>query len=211
MATTAGSPASLPADELPLPLAFSQAFHLWSEQQAGCAAAPPPPDHLLALLARCASASASLFSRNEDQDDLTTASMRYLLVPAMQGDVLAASHARSPQARGAAVRGAAAAYAAFLARAGQYGLLGGPGAPARGAAEGIAGGRALDPGAAREAKVARFKRSRALAATIAQLSARQRRASAAAGEEEAEEVGGGWSVARQQGGSKGQHGQALCV
>jgi hypothetical protein len=183
-------------EQLSLPVAFDRAFKLHSSSQragASCTA------ELLRLLEHCQLlvARAALFSRNEEQDDLTTASMRYLLVPALLGDVHnAASPTQSGGAaaqRRASVQAARAAYTQFLQRAAQYQLLGdacqaayeameqGAGASSSGSSSagggGSSSGRAppSDPGAARAAKLARFRRAREVAGLIGTLQERQQR------------------------------------
>jgi TAP42-like family len=169
---------------LPLGVAFERALSLlgWD-----CASAAEPTGGPLrdAAAARAALAAAQravdalgLFSSNEDVEDLATPSMRYLLLPFLAAELEnSRDTAREPAARMAQLRRAKEQYEAFLARAEQYSFAP-QGALERGGRDGCSDHgldiqRPLDPGAARAAKIARFKRSRELAGALAALRARR--------------------------------------
>lgn len=169
--------------QLPLSAAFSKAYTLHSKHSLSS----EHSQELLELLQHCEQLveQGALFSRNEDQDDLSTGLMRYLLVPFMKAEALnTAALPQQPQQQQQATMAqqrlqqasaARAAYTQFLQRASQYSLLG---STCQAAYEAQEAGQAAaaDPGTARGQKVERFRRSRALQGLIQQLEARQQRA-----------------------------------
>jgi hypothetical protein len=164
--------ASAAADlQLPLSAAFSKALALHGKPPSS----PAEWAQLLELLEHCELLveQGGLFSRNETQEDLSTASMRYLLVPYLRADTLNTMPQQGMAQRLQQVQAARAAYSSFLQRVSQYALLG---SSCQAAYEAQESGQAVDPGAARSHKVERFKRSKAVAGLIQQLESRQRRA-----------------------------------
>lgn len=169
-------------EQLSLSAAFSKAYKL----HATSPLSQSDYKELLILLEHCDGLveQGALFSRNEDQDDLSTGSMRYLLIPFLTADVLNTMPQQSMAQRLQQAQAAKAAYSQFLQRCSQYCLLGPTCQAAYDAQE---SGQALDPGTARSQKVERFKRSKAVQGLIQQLESRQKRAD--------EEVSGGASCA----------------
>lgn len=159
-----------PREQLPLSTAFSNAFQLHlkpSLSPAECLEALELLDHCEQLMEQ-----AALFSRNEDQDDLSTAVMRYLLVPFLKADVLNTMPQQSMAQRLQQATAAKAAYSHFLQRCSQYSLLG---SSCQAGYEAQEAGKAVDPNTARSQKVERFKRSKAVQGLIQQMEARQKR------------------------------------
>lgn len=130
----------------------------------------------------------ALFSTNEDKDDIPTSDMKYLLTPFYLGELSSGINAPgSPDVRRGAVTEAVAAYSTFIASCDRYGLLGECAAAVHGELEG-----GMDPQTARAAKIARFKREKALKLQLEEIHKRrmtQLRASALT-EEEGDEVAG---------------------
>jgi immunoglobulin-binding protein 1 len=167
MATTA----ELAVEQLSLSAAFSKAYKLHAKS---------PLSHsdyqeLLSLLEHCDRLveQGALFSHNEDQEDLSTGSMRYLLIPFLTADVLNTMPQQSMAQRLQQAQAAKAAYSQFLQRCSQYCLLGPTCQATYDAQE---SGQALDAGTARAQKVERFKRSKAIQGLIQQLESRQKQA-----------------------------------
>lgn len=158
-------------EQLPLSTAFSKAFQL----HENASRSPAECQQLLELLEHCDRLveQGGFFSRNETQEDLSTSSMRYLLVPYLKADVLNSMPQQSMVQRLQQVQTAKAAYSQFLQRCSQYSLLGNSCQAAYDAQE---SGQAVDPGTARSQKVERFKRSKAVAGLVQQLESRQKRA-----------------------------------
>jgi len=163
--------------------------------------APPPAARKIDAL--------SLFSANEDKDDIQTAHLRYLLVPSHLAHVLSSTPERDPEARGRLLARALASYREFIARCLDKDLLGDeakreasrdpsevrPGARAPPRPRGSPPGpgptpgqppprhsaarpppQALDPAQARDEKIARFKRERAIQRRLEDLQALRTRA-----------------------------------
>jgi hypothetical protein len=170
--------ADLAVEQLPLSAAFSKAFRLHSNASRS----PADCQQLLDVLEHCEQLveQGGLFSRNETQEDLSTASMRYLLISYLKADVLNTMPQQSMAQRLQQAQAAKAAYSQFLQHCSQYSLLGSSCQAAYDAQE---SGQAVDPGTSRSQKVERFKRSKAVQGLIQQLESRQKRAD--------EEVGGG--------------------
>lgn len=179
------SPAT--TQQLPLSAAFSKAYTQLCSSSSSNTNQQLSPGELLELLEHCELLveQGALFSRNEEQEDLSTASMRYLLVTFLKAELLNTMPQQSMAQRLQQVQAAKAGYCQFLQRCGQYGLLG---AACQAAYDAQEAGQAVDPGTARSQKVERFKRSKAVAGLIQQLEARQKRAD----EEVRGERGGGW-------------------
>jgi len=224
---------------------------------SGGARLPPDAAALAAIAAAHRMADAAhLFSRNEDADDVPTSSLRFLLLPALRGLVLAnarmppppppssssssAAAANPMAARQRQVAVAEAALTEFLSRVDLYGMFGsgpvaqdyrrdeeaaahaqragsgsgaGPSAASSAAAAppggGGGGGGGVLPGppggdlaAARNAKMARFRRGRELERHAASLGAARRSAMASA----ASGGGGAGGGRGPQGGRQGEDG-----
>lgn len=169
--------ADLAVEQLPLSAAFIKAFQVHSNASRSSAEC----QHLLDVLQHCEQLveQGGLFSRNETQEDLSTASMRYLLISYLKADVLNTMPQQSMAQRLQQVQAAKAAFSQFLQHCSQYSLLGSSCQAAYDAQE---SGQSVDPGTARSQKVERFKRTKAVQGLIQQLESRQKRAD--------EEVGG---------------------
>ena len=113
-------------------------------------------------------AAASVFSANEAADDIATGDLKYLLIDAYLGDLIARRTAAPPQGRADVVRAAEAHLRAFLHRLSAYGLLS---AEDRAALDDAEKGVQRDANAQREYKIAKFKRQRAAQAHVAALTA----------------------------------------
>jgi immunoglobulin-binding protein 1 len=161
---------STATEQLSLSAAFSRAFELYSNASRS----PADCQELLGLLQHAEQLveQGALFSRNEDQDDLSTATLRYLLIPFLKADVLNTMPQQSMAQRLQQATAAKAAYSHFLQHASQYSLLG---STCQSAYEAQEAGQAIDLGTARSQKVERFKRSKAVQGLLQQLEARQKR------------------------------------
>lgn len=105
----------------------------------------------------------ALFSSNEDADDIATADLRYMLLPAMHGDILAQTGVRDPEVRRQTLQSALQYYGRFLSLCEQYGLL----SKDVKAAARLDGQEPLDQNTKRLHKVQRFKREREIKAKLA--------------------------------------------
>lgn len=141
-----------------------------------------------------------LFSSNEEAEDIPTAHLKYLLLPASLGELLAGARARDPTERAAAVTAALAAFREMLLRCEQYGLLGEGGRASFHATE---DGTPLDPTSRRNAKLERHKRGTAVKALLAHLEHQR----GGGDDDAAEEVSGYHS----RGGRESRAGVCLCV
>eukprot|EP00873_Tetraselmis_striata_P025439 jgi/Tetstr1/445703/TSEL_003502.t1 len=179
-------------EDLPLAEVFRRASALANQAES----LPPGPD-TNAQLRRGAAwlrhasgrvASLALFSANEGAEDIPTSDLKYLLTPFHTAELLAAiSSPADPAERAAAVEEATAAYAAFLTGCDRYDLLG------EGADEAHAGAEErvpMDPTSARAAKIARFKREKALKAQLEELARRRMAGMRAAALADDDEDGG---------------------
>ncbi|KAL6771215.1 hypothetical protein ACKKBF_B34395 [Auxenochlorella protothecoides x Auxenochlorella symbiontica] len=113
--------------------------------------------------------SSGLFSTNEEVDDLATADIRYLLLPAYRGSILSSFITESRDQRKTVLLAARASFSAFLLRLVQYKMLAGT---ANEAAAQILDqereGEALplDAATVRQRKITFFKRRKELAALL---------------------------------------------
>jgi hypothetical protein len=96
-----------------------------------------------------------------------------LQVPFLQAELHSSLPTRDPAARLQHVQAASEAYCAYLQRCQQYGLLRGPLAEAYSAEE---AGSSVDPGTARNQRIERFKRSKAVSGLLQQMKGRRKRA-----------------------------------
>lgn len=110
--------------------------------------------------------SLGLFSANEEQDELSTSSMKYLLVPFYIAEYLAASRPANSGARANQVQEALENYRTFLLDCEQYDLLGDLGTKLRYA---VSHPESIDSSTLRTLKIEKFKRDKALCADIAKL------------------------------------------
>ncbi|KAA6417860.1 MAG: hypothetical protein FRX49_12158 [Trebouxia sp. A1-2] len=104
-----------------------------------------------AVMQQCQAAmdQLALFSNNEDADDIATADLKYMLIPAMHGDILAQTQVRDPE----------------------YGLL----SKDVNAAARLDGQEPLDQNTKRQQKVQRFKREREIKAKMANVQMKRMR------------------------------------
>lgn len=134
-------------------------------------------DDFARLLNHCQSLidRTALFSSNEDQDDILTVHLKYLLVPFLQAEMLI-THTQlgvSPSHRIQQLQEALLLYSAFLQRCDQYALL-------KGVCQDVymseEQGRTVDPGTLRNYKIERFKRSKAVRGLVQHLTSMRRAA-----------------------------------
>lgn len=122
--------------------------------------------------------SQGIFSANEDQEDLSTSDMRYLLAPYHTAELLSSSPVASPSQRLEQVQAAERGYSRFLHRLDQYKLLGDLGSKMYKHEEEHG---ALDPNTKRMLKIEKFKQDKNI---NAQLCLMQQQRDAAAHKEE---------------------------
>ena len=164
------------ADDLPLPALLSrcQLVHRHLDNLIASARARP---ELLAsaasLLQRCQHMveSQAIFSTNEDEEDISTADLPYLLVPFYRGELLCSSQASSTGQRMAQVSEATASFFQFLQRCSQYHLQGPVCTKYYSLAEQEQDG--IDQATKRTAKIEKFKQDRAIAAQMEKLEQRR--------------------------------------
>lgn len=216
-----GPEQALQAPQLvPLAEQYDEAVRLVEECNKGRSSAAI--ERALSALSRCdlAVERAALFSSNEDADDISTASLKYLLIPSMRAELLSAAPCSGgPEQRLQHVTAALSSISDFLTRAVQYGIVKGTAAAAAGvssrddegeeasaAVRRVPTAAALDPGARRIAKIERFQRTRVLQAAAEQLRQQReearRKGRAGAGADDAAE-GAESSGAAQTGGPGG--------
>ncbi len=116
------------------------------------------------------------------QDDISTADLKYLLVPFYMAELLSSSSEPDLTQRLSSVGRAATLYSAFLHRCSSYDLMG---RIAKALYDREEDGAPLDASMLRMSKVERFKRDRAIAQELEQLE--QQGAATAAAERDAEE------------------------
>jgi hypothetical protein len=110
-----------------------------------------------------------VFSKNETKDDIATADLRYLLAPFYLAEVVGSTRTRAPAARLPVATEASSAHATFLSWCERHEFI------PRGDGDGAsASSAAADPATARDRKVARFKRERAIRARLEDLDAKRR-------------------------------------
>jgi immunoglobulin-binding protein 1 len=126
------------------------------------------------------------------QDDISTAYLKYLLVPFYMAELLSSSRDPDLTQHLSSVGRAATLYNAFLHRCSSYDLMG---RIAKTIYDREEDGAPMDPAMLRMSKVERFKRDRAIAKELEQVE--QVGAAAAAAERDAEESGVDEEVARQ--------------
>lgn len=169
------------AMEQPLPQLFSKAQEIFARVEAGggTLAIQDAAREALELLSLCDDAveRLSLFSSNEEADDLVTSDLKYLSVPYLVAELHAMSPTLDMAARAAALERSKACHIRFLRRLRQYGVLD---VNCYTALERLEAGEALDPTTTRTHKIAMFKREREVKRQLAVLT-QQRMSSARAG------------------------------
>ncbi|KAL3146049.1 hypothetical protein ABBQ38_015401 [Trebouxia sp. C0009 RCD-2024] len=160
---------------LSLPSVYQQARHLHDQAMSGTSEAkvgdPVQVGNTILLQCQTLVDQLGLFSSNEDADDLATADLKYMLVPAMHGDILAQTSARDPEVRRQTLQTAIKLYSRFLSMCNQYGLLS---QDAKAAAQ-VEGQQSLDQNTRRLQKVQRFKREREIKAELGAMQMKQMR------------------------------------
>ncbi|GMH37584.1 hypothetical protein BSKO_05457 [Bryopsis sp. KO-2023] len=106
----------------------------WAQTVHSCLSSIPPQPAILGpilertlawlSLVQTAVSRLGVFSSNEDEDDMATDSLKYLLVPYYSAEFLAQRPVREVVQRKGSLAGAMVCYDDFLRRCGQYGLLG---------------------------------------------------------------------------------------
>lgn len=151
-----------------LPALYQQA---WRIQQQASDLSGADADNVVkagaAVMQQCQAAvdQLALFSNNEDADDIATADLKYMLIPAMHGDILAQTQVRDPEVRRHTLQSAVRHYSRFLGLCEQYGLL----SKDVKAAARLDGQEPLDQNTKRQQKVQRFKREREIKAKMANV------------------------------------------
>ncbi|KAG1663370.1 hypothetical protein FOA52_007107 [Chlamydomonas sp. UWO 241] len=135
-----------------------------------------------------------VFSANEEGDDIATSSLRLLLVPFVEAELLASSPAPDgPHMRYRQVVAAQEAYSHFLHRLAQYSLMGDLAGRQYAGEEDVGeSAGASNPGDRRTAKIERFKEEKQLQAALADIERRRAAGTcdADADGEEASSLGG---------------------
>lgn len=155
----------------PLPQLFANAQERFAQAESG-SGTRSTRDALklqaLSLLSACDDAveRLSLFSSNEDKDDLVTSDLKYLSVPFLAGELHASSPTLDMASRADALRRSNACYLRFLHRIRQYGLLD---ANCYTALERLEAGEPLDSTTTRTQKIAMYKREREVKSQLAAL------------------------------------------
>jgi hypothetical protein len=153
-------------DDLPLAAAFARGLDVFTRMQSGHADA----DSLASGAAAMRHAVTRLdvegvFSRNESKDDLPTENLRYLLAPWYLAELVSRAPTKDPAARSLALVEITEMYERFLTRCEQHDMLSESATLARSRRD----GESLDPATARDEKVARFKRERAIRQRLTEL------------------------------------------
>ncbi|KAK9803022.1 hypothetical protein WJX72_003617 [[Myrmecia] bisecta] len=150
--------------DLPLPALFERGRSAHAKAETLSPAEPDTQQLLqnaVAALRRCDVLVDSLgvFSSNEEVEDISTQDLKYLLVAAFLGDLLAQSNVRDPEQRREALLQAVQSYARFLQRCEQYSLVS---EEAKTNLNADGSMTQQDPTTKRLQKIARFKREKAL-------------------------------------------------
>lgn len=176
---------------MPLAALFDVCFRrCQTHEDAPSAASMVTVERLIAALGWCNNLieSNGIFSSNEDQDDLSTSAIRYLLVPYMLAGVNASTSVKDKAQRLRHVQNALDQYGAFLQRCQQYDTLGAVGKSQFHLQE---DGLVPDATSQRVTKIETYKRKKAIDMALDALTKQQRRGNYAERDsEEATTLGG---------------------
>ena len=146
------------AEELPLAAAFARGLEVFTRMQAGDADADALASGASAMRHAVARVDVEgVFSRNETKDDVPTENLRYVLASWYLAELTSRAPTRDPAAREHVLLEVSAMYEAFLERCERHDMLSESAKRSR-----ARGAEACDPATARDEKVARFKRERAI-------------------------------------------------
>ena len=146
------------AEELPLAAAFARGLEVFTRMQSGDADADALASGASAMRHAVARVDVEgVFSRNETKDDVPTENLRYALAPWYLAELVSRAPTRDPAEREHALVEVSATYEAFLELCERLDMLSESARRSR-----ARGAEACDPATARDEKVARFKRERAI-------------------------------------------------
>ena len=147
-----------PAEDLPLAAAFARGLEVFTRMQSGDADADALASGAAAMRHAVARVDVEgVFSRDETKDDVPTENLRYVLAPWYLAELASRAPTRDPAAREQSLVEVSAMYEAFLERCERHDMLSESAKRTR-----ARGTEACDPATARDEKVARFKRERAI-------------------------------------------------
>lgn len=156
-----------PAEDLPLAAAFARGLEVFTRMQSGDADADALASGAAAMRHAVARVDVEgVFSRDETKDDVPTENLRYVLAPWYLAELASRAPTRDPAAREQALVEVSAMYEAFLERCERHDMLSESAKRTR-----ARGTEACDPATARDEKVARFKRERAIRQRLESLDA----------------------------------------
>ena len=156
-----------PAEDLPLAAAFARGLEVFTRMQSGDADADALASGAAAMRHAVARMDIEgVFSRDETKDDVPTENLRYVLAPWYLAELASRAPTRDPAAREQALVEVSAMYEAFLERCERHDMLSESAKRTR-----ARGTEACDPATARDEKVARFKRERAIRQRLESLDA----------------------------------------
>ena len=156
-----------PAEDLPLAAAFARGLEVFTRMQSGDADADALASGAAAMRHAVARVDIEgVFSRDETKDDVPTENLRYVLAPWYLAELASRAPTRDPAAREQALVEVSAMYEAFLERCERHDMLSESAKRTR-----ARGTEACDPATARDEKVARFKRERAIRQRLESLDA----------------------------------------
>ena len=146
------------AEDLSLAAAFARGLEVFTRMQSGDADAEALASGAAAMRHAVARVDVEgVFSRNETKDDVPTENLRYALAPWYLAELVSRAPTRDPAEREHALVEVSATYEAFLELCERLDMLSESARRSR-----ARGAEACDPATARDEKVARFKRERAI-------------------------------------------------
>ena len=155
------------AEDLSLAAAFARGLEVFTRMQSGDADAEALASGAAAMRHAVARVDVEgVFSRNETKDDVPTENLRYALAPWYLAELASRAPTRDAAAREHALVEVSAMYEAFLERCERHDMLSESAKRSR-----ARGAEACDPATARDEKVARFKRERAIRQRLESLDA----------------------------------------
>ena len=155
------------AEDLSLAAAFARGLEVFTRMQSGDADADALASGASAMRHAVARVDVEgVFSRNETKDDVPTENLRYALAPWYLAELVSRAPTRDPAEREHALVEVSATYEAFLELCERLDMLSESARRSR-----ARGAEACDPATARDEKVARFKRERAIRQRLESLDA----------------------------------------
>ena len=155
------------AEDLSLAAAFARGLEVFTRMQSGDADAEALASGAAAMRHAVARVDVEgVFSRNETKDDVPTENLRYALAPWYLAELASRAPTRDAAAREHALVEVSAMFEAFLERCERHDMLSESAKRSR-----ARGAEACDPATARDEKVARFKRERAIRQRLESLDA----------------------------------------